>query len=78
MKVLYFSDNTSAHNQRFLEKLSQAGLEVWFLDPISNWVPKAGCPRECTGLEPNGRSRRIRTRRRLPIFCLSSSACCAR
>lgn len=45
MKVLYFSDNTSGHNQRFLEKLSQAGLEVWFLDPTSNcmaegWLPQ--------------------------------------
>ena len=45
MKVLYFSDNTSGHNQRFLEMLSQAGLEVWFLDPTSSgaaedWLPK--------------------------------------
>ncbi|HEY6337928.1 MAG TPA: glycosyltransferase family 4 protein [Candidatus Sulfotelmatobacter sp.] len=44
MKVLYFSDNTSDHNRRFLEKLSQAGLDVWFLDPTSdrlaqNWLP---------------------------------------
>lgn len=45
VKVLYLSDNTSGHNQRFLEKLSQAGLEVWFLDPTSNcgaegWLPE--------------------------------------
>ncbi|MFZ0761940.1 MAG: glycosyltransferase family 4 protein [Candidatus Sulfotelmatobacter sp.] len=45
MKVLYFSDNTSGHNRRFLEKLSQSGLRVWFLDPTSNraaqsWLPK--------------------------------------
>jgi L-malate glycosyltransferase len=45
VKVLYFSDNTSGHNQRFLEKLSQTGLEVWFLDPTSNssaegWLPE--------------------------------------
>ena len=44
MKVLYFSDNTSGHNQRFLEKLSQTELDVWFLDPTSNrpadgWLP---------------------------------------
>jgi glycosyltransferase involved in cell wall biosynthesis len=45
VKVLYFSDNASGHNQRFLEMLSQAGLEVWFLDPTSSgvaqgWLPK--------------------------------------
>jgi L-malate glycosyltransferase len=45
VKVLYFSDNTSGHNQRFLEKLAQAGLEVWFLDPTSScmaegWLPE--------------------------------------
>jgi glycosyltransferase involved in cell wall biosynthesis len=45
VKLLYFSDNASGHNQRFLEKLSQAGLEVWFLDPTSNctadgWLPR--------------------------------------
>jgi len=44
MKVLFFSDNTSDHNRRFLQKLSEAGLEVWFLDPTSdhlteNWLP---------------------------------------
>ena len=45
MKVLYFSDNTSWHNQLFLEELLQAGLEVWFLDPTSDhlvegWLPE--------------------------------------
>jgi L-malate glycosyltransferase len=45
VKVLYFSDNASGHNQRFLEKLSEAGLEVWFLDPTNNsvadgWLPE--------------------------------------
>jgi L-malate glycosyltransferase len=45
VRVLYFSDNSSGHNQRFLEKLSRAGLEVWFLDPTSNrlaegWLPE--------------------------------------
>ena len=44
MKVLYFSDNTSGHNQRFLEKLSQAGLEVWFLDPTNSCAPEAWLP----------------------------------
>jgi glycosyltransferase involved in cell wall biosynthesis len=41
VKVLYFSDNnTSGHNQRFLEKLSQAGLDVWFLDPAASSMPE--------------------------------------
>jgi len=45
VKVLYFSDNSSGHNQRFLEKLSQSGLEVWFLDPTCHgeavgWLPR--------------------------------------
>jgi L-malate glycosyltransferase len=45
MRVLYFSDNTSDHNRRFLEKFSQAGVEVWFLDPTGdplaeNWLPE--------------------------------------
>jgi glycosyltransferase involved in cell wall biosynthesis len=45
VKVLYFSDNASGHNQRFLEKLSQSGLEVWFLDPTcqgvaAGWLPQ--------------------------------------
>ena len=45
VRVLYFSDNTSGHNQRFLEKLSQSRLEVWFLDPGSQclaegWLPE--------------------------------------
>jgi L-malate glycosyltransferase len=44
MRVLYFSDNCSDHNRRFVEKLSQSGIEVWFLDPTSesladNWLP---------------------------------------
>jgi len=50
MRVLYFSDNTSDHNRRFLERISQAGHEIWFLDPTSgsnasdrlaeNWLPQ--------------------------------------
>lgn len=45
MRVLYFSDNTSDHNRRFLEKLAQAELDTWFFDPTSdclpeNWLPK--------------------------------------
>jgi len=46
MKVLYFSDNISDHNRRFMEKISEAGLECWFLDPTTEslpqgWLPKA-------------------------------------
>ena len=44
MRLLYFSDNISDHNRRFLEGLSQAKHEVWFLDPTcdrlpANWLP---------------------------------------
>lgn len=43
-RLLYFSDNASDHNRRFLEKLAQAGLDVWFLNPTSDrpletWLP---------------------------------------
>ena len=44
MRLLYFSDNSSGHNRRFLEKLGSSGHEVWFLDsgrrqPVENWLP---------------------------------------
>ncbi len=44
MRVLYVSDNRSDHNRRFLEKLSAAGHELWFLDITnladgSGWLP---------------------------------------
>ncbi len=32
MRILYFSDNCSDHNRRFLEKFSSFGHEVFFLD----------------------------------------------
>ncbi len=57
MKILYFSDNTSGHNRRFLEKLSQAGLEVWFLDPTTHRAPEGWLPEEV---------RWVRTKRALP------------
>jgi glycosyltransferase involved in cell wall biosynthesis len=44
VKVLYFSDNASGHNQRFLEKLSAAGLDVWFLDPTSSFIADGWLP----------------------------------
>jgi glycosyltransferase involved in cell wall biosynthesis len=46
MKVLYFSDNTSDHNLRFLKKLSQTSMEVWFLDPTSPGLPEGWLPGE--------------------------------
>ncbi len=36
MRILYFSDNSSDHNRRFLEKLSFYGHEVWFLDSAND------------------------------------------
>lgn len=30
MKILYLTDNNSVHNQRFLEKMTGAGHEVWY------------------------------------------------
>jgi len=45
VKVLYLSDNTSGHNQRFLQKLVEAELEVWFLDPTSAYAPEGWLPR---------------------------------
>lgn len=53
MKVLYFSDNTSGHNQRFLEKLAQAGLEVWFLDPTCNRMAEDWLPGEVHWVRPD-------------------------
>ena len=32
MRILYFSDNSSDHNYRFLEKFVSHGFEVVFLD----------------------------------------------
>jgi L-malate glycosyltransferase len=36
VRILYFSDNRSDHNRRFLEKLAEAEHEVWFLDVANN------------------------------------------
>jgi glycosyltransferase involved in cell wall biosynthesis len=52
VKVLYFSDNTSGHNQRFLEKLSQAGLEVWFLDPTTDFLAEGWLPQGVHWVRP--------------------------
>ncbi|MGH9504263.1 MAG: glycosyltransferase family 4 protein [Terriglobales bacterium] len=50
MRILYFSDNTSDHNRRFLEKLAGFGHEVWFLDSSSDHVPEAWLPTGVRGL----------------------------
>lgn len=55
MRVLYFSDNTSDHNRRFLEKLSGSGLEVWFLDPTSAGVPEVWLPDGVHGIQTGRR-----------------------
>jgi glycosyltransferase involved in cell wall biosynthesis len=57
VKILYFSDNISGHNRRFLEKLSQAGLEVWFLDPTTHSAAEGWLPEEV---------RWVRTKQTLP------------
>jgi L-malate glycosyltransferase len=44
VRVLYFSDNSSDHNRRFLEKLSSSGHEVWFLDASNNNVSEDRLP----------------------------------
>ena len=45
MRILYFSDNSSDHNRRFVEKLASFGHEVCFLDATQtrlaeNWLPR--------------------------------------
>ena len=44
MRVLYFSDNSSGHNRRFLEKLSSSEHEIWFMDSSRNHVPDGWLP----------------------------------
>jgi glycosyltransferase involved in cell wall biosynthesis len=45
VRILYFSDNSSEHNRRFLEKLAGFGHDVCFLDATQtrvaeNWLPR--------------------------------------
>jgi L-malate glycosyltransferase len=44
VRVLYFSDNSSDHNRRFLEKLSSFGHEVWFLDASNGYSSEGRLP----------------------------------
>jgi L-malate glycosyltransferase len=45
VRILYFSDNDSDHNRRFLEKLTSFGHDVYFLNvtqagSAENWLPR--------------------------------------
>jgi L-malate glycosyltransferase len=53
MRVLFFSDNTSDHNRRFLEKLAQAEVDVWFFDPTSDRLPENWLPRGVHWIRPS-------------------------
>jgi glycosyltransferase involved in cell wall biosynthesis len=44
MRVLYFSDNLADHNRRFLDKLVECGIEVWFLEPTTDHLPDSWLP----------------------------------
>src|SRR5215471_5507942 len=51
MRVLYFSDNSSDHNRRFLQKISSHGHEAFFLD-IAGSRPRFEMPAGVTQLRP--------------------------
>lgn len=61
MKVLYFSDNISDHNRRFLEALSQAKHEIWFLDPTCDHLPENWLPGGVHWVQPRQRLQPGRT-----------------
>lgn len=45
MRVVYFSDNSSDHNRRFLEKLTAFGHDVFFLDVTRQQLAESWLPR---------------------------------
>jgi glycosyltransferase involved in cell wall biosynthesis len=51
MRVLYFTDNGSDHNRRFIEKIRSFGHEIWFLD-FTGQSPTFTMPPGVTWLEP--------------------------
>lgn len=53
MRVLYFSDNTSDHNRRFLEKLAQSKVDVWFFEPTSDRLPEGWLPAGVRWIRPS-------------------------
>src|SRR5215475_491071 len=58
MKVLYFSDNVSYHNPRFLEALSQTKHEIWFLDPACDQLPENWLPEGVHWVQPRQKLQR--------------------
>ena len=58
MKVLYFSDNASDHNRRFLGGISQAGHHVWFLDPTCDRLPEHWLPEGVHWIQPRQKLQR--------------------
>lgn len=58
MKVLYFSDNCSDHNRCFLQKLAEAGVEAWFLDPTSDCLPEEWLPKGVRWIQPRKKLKR--------------------
>jgi glycosyltransferase involved in cell wall biosynthesis len=52
VRVLYFSDNSSDHNRRFLEQLSLCGHEVWFLDITSDRLHEGWLPPGVRSVQP--------------------------
>ena len=52
MRILYFSDNSSNHNRRFLEKLTAFGHEVYFLDVTQERLAEGWLPRGVRRVQP--------------------------
>jgi glycosyltransferase involved in cell wall biosynthesis len=53
VRVLYFSDNSSVHNRRFLEKLASFGHEMWFLDATRDTPPEWPLPAGVRWVRPD-------------------------
>jgi L-malate glycosyltransferase len=45
VRILYFSDNSSDHNRRFLENLTASGDEIYFLDATQEQFTESWLPR---------------------------------
>lgn len=52
MRILYYSDNTSGHNRRFLAKLAVTNHEVWFCDSSRSERPAGWLPAGIREFEP--------------------------
>ncbi len=53
MRVLYFSDNGSDHNRRFLSKISSFDHDVWFLNFTSAQPPSFPLPSRVQWIQPS-------------------------